>query len=181
MAHEPISDDEYRLIKEAIPYRDANARLFFELLRNTGCRLSEIREITPAHIGQSGPEVWIEARRLKTRSQDFIYERFWLNPILGQQLLAYVRGTGLKAGDHIFPRTRQRFLQIWGKASKQGIGRHSKIHDIRGVYSRYCFDRGATPAQVAAMLGHKNINVTLAHYNQMDAGRRKAIGQSMPI
>jgi integrase len=181
MAREPISEDEYKLIKEAIPYGDVNARLYFEALRNTGCRAVEIRRITPAHIGQNGPEVWLEIRRGKTREKDPFYVRVWLNPVLGQQLLAYVRGHRIQWNELIFPRTHQRYWQIWHAASLKAIGRCARIHDIRGVHARHLFRKGATPAQVAALLGHKNINVTLSHYNQMDAADRREIGESTPI
>ena len=181
MAHQPISEDEYHRIKEAIPYGDVNARLYFELLRNTGCRAAEIRRITPAHVGQYGPEVWIETYRGKTREKTPFYMRFWLNPVLGQQLLAYIRGQSLQINELIFPRSHQRYWQIWSEASQKAIGRHSRIHDIRGVFSRYLFSKGAQPAQVAALLGHKNINVTLAHYNQMSEEERKEIMQHIPV
>jgi len=181
MAPTPLTEDEYKMVKEAIPYGDVNARLYFELLRNTGCRAAEIRRITPSHVGQNGPEIWIETYRGKTREKEPYYVRFWLNPVLGQQLLGYIRGQRLQANDPIFPRTHQRFWVIWGQAAMNAIGRHSRIHDIRGVYSRYLFDHGAQPAQVAAMLGHKDIKVTLSHYNQLNEEKRRAIGQNMPV
>lgn len=181
MTREPIDHDEYMRIKEAIPYTDVNARLYFEILRNTGCRASEIKSITPSHIGQNGPEVWIEIRRGKTREKVPTYTQCWLNSVLGQQLIAYVRGQRLKADALIFPRSHQWFWKIWSKASLQGIGRHSRIHDIRNVFSTYLFDNGFQPAQVAAMLGHKDIKVTMAHYNQMNRDKRRLIGQRTPV
>lgn len=181
MAYQPISGDEYSLVKEAIPYGDVNARLYFELLRNTGCRASEIKRITPAHIGQNGPEVWVETYRGKTREKEPYYVRFWLNPTLGQQLVSYVRGQGLKPGELIFPRTHQRFWQIWSKASMQAIGRHAKIHDIRHVYITHLRDKEhLSLAQIAAMVGHKDLKVTMSHYNQMDELERRDIGLRMP-
>lgn len=180
MRYQKISEDEYKLIKEAIPYGDVNARLYFELLRNTGCRAAEIKSITPAHVGQNGPEVWIETYRGKTREKEPYYERFWLNLGMGQQLLGYIRGQRLGASDLIFPRTYQRFWQIWSEASMRAIGRHAKIHDIRNIYSGWLLDRNIPLAQVGAMLGHKDIRVTMAHYNQMNESKRREIGLNMP-
>lgn len=181
MAREPIDHEEYVQIKEAIPYSDVNARLYFEILRNTGCRAAEVKRLTPAHIGQNGPEIWVEVYRGKTKDKEPLYVRAWLNPTLGQQLLGYIRSHRLNPSDLIFPRTHQRFWQIWSEASMAAIGRHSRIHDIRNVYATWMFDHGAQPAQVAAMLGHKNIKVTMAHYNQMNPDKRRSIGQNTPV
>jgi integrase len=181
MAREPIDHKEYTMVKEAIPYSDVNARLYFELLRNTGCRAREIRRLIPAYIGQNGPEIWIEIYRGKTRQKEHIYERLWLNITLGQQLLGYVRAHRLGASDLIFPRSHQRFWVIWRDASMTALGRPSRIHDIRNVFATYMFDNGVQPAQVAAMLGHKDIKVTMSHYNQMNAEKRRVIGQNTPV
>jgi len=177
----PISEDEYKRIIEAIPMNDVNAILLFKILRNTGARINEIKSITPANIGRNGPETWLETTHSKSRSKTPLYHKSWLNWAVGDQLNHYVAGNRIQMGEQIFPRTYTRYWQIWKKASIKAIGRPTKPHQIRGLFSTFLLDNGASPAQVAAFLGHKDIKTTLAHYNKMNEDKKRTIGQNMPV
>ena len=192
VAQDTLTQDEYEAFKAALPsWRD---RLICMMLRNTGLRINELLSLPGAHCALGGPSYVIHVVRSKKRKgieTTTVYEPIYINPGLGVQLRDYIKGNNYTMTEPIFGggdnqrdarKITQRGLRfIFEKTGRESIGRPISPKAFRSFFVQTMVDGNVPMAMASKMVGHEDIRTTQAHYYVLSAGRRRAIGEGIPV
>ncbi len=175
-----LTQSEYEAFRDALPnWRD---RLIAMVLRNTGLRINEVLGLTVRQCNLDGPASLIYVQRSKKRTVDVPYEPVYLQPGLGVQLRDYIKGQGRTPTDRVFDIKIRGLRYIFADAGRRSIGRPVTPKEFRSFFVRTMVDvLGVPMAAASKMVGHADIKTTQKHYYELDADRRQAIGEGIPV
>ncbi len=175
-----LTQGEYELFRDTLPnFRD---RLICMVLRNTGLRINEVLSLTPPQIRFDGPTTRLYIQRSKKRNTLVLYEPVYLQPGLGVQLRDYIRGQDLTQTARVFNIKIRGLRYIFADAGMKSIGRAVTPREFRSFFVRTMVDvLGVPMAAASKMVGHSDIRTTQKHYYELDADRRQAIGEGIPV
>jgi len=161
-----------RLIVAATNPRDA---LLVRITWRTGIRVSQLIGIRVQDIDFDNRAIVIKVQKIRKRDGKVI-ERRRVVPIdqgtLGmvREYLEWRKQFSYK-GDHLFPISRQRVVQICWKLGKRAgitrvgdptISQHTKfhLHHLRHSFAIHCIKRGMTIERLQKILGHSSPTTT---------------------
>jgi integrase len=153
-------------IHHATTEPDPLRRLVVLLLARTGMRVSELCALPPDPVVEIGEHHWLHVPVGKLRDDRYVP----LHPELvdhiatwqADQAVFIARHRRLFADD-IGPLTRDRAARMVKRIAKRaGIG-HVHPHQLRHTLATQAINRGMRLEAVAALLGHKNLEMTLVY------------------
>jgi len=149
-----LSKAEYdRIVNKAIENNDRDISTILKILYFTGIRVSELLSIKPEHI--MGDYMQVYGKGKKIREVILCDEIFEI-------LNNYIKKHKIRKGNKMFKMTRQNIhYKIKKYAGKCRIKlAHAHAHNFRHLYAIQLLDSGASLEEVAALLGHEDINTT---------------------
>lgn len=181
VAVDPLNHAEYCRVRDSL--KTWRYQLLIKCLRATGLRIGELLRLEGRHYELIGPVYSLLVKRSKTRAKATKqeYERVFLPPPLGVELHNYVQGNRILAGDRVFPITSRAVQYAFTEAGMRAIGRAVHPHEMRKLYEMTLIDGGVPIPAASKLLGHSNIQTTIAHYYDLTTDMRREIGERMPI
>lgn len=157
----------HRLLDAATHPRD---HLLASLLWHTGARISEALAITPEHLvlqDQWSSGVLLDQLKKRGRPRQVkrqLLRKRWV-PITDEQfileLTRYIEGQGLKAGDRLFPFTRQwGYKRITQLASRVSLAIEVHPHTLRHSFACNAVLHGQPLTVLRDWLGHADLQQT---------------------
>ena len=180
----PLTLEDYRALKGALVQgkrTDHRNVLITRVLFNTGLRVAELLRVTPEHITQEGPQVFLLVRRGKKRGRPQ-WEHVALHPELGSALLHYIRGNRISVVQPVFGIKPRQLQYIFREASLREVGRPIHPHQLRGLYIKTVFQNLGMPMEaVARLVGHSDVRTTLNEYYRLSRAERYEINRRLPV
>jgi integrase len=147
---------------EPDPFR----KLCVLLLARTGMRVGELTNLPPDPVVRIGDHYWLHVPVGKLRNDRFVP----LHPELVELIARWrtdnasrVAATGRLLTDQVSAVDRHRLTRMVRRIAKRaGIG-HVHPHQLRHTLATQAINRGMRLEAVAAMLGHKNLEMTLVY------------------
>lgn len=175
-----LSQGEYERFRDALPnWRD---RLICMVLRNTGLRINEVLSLTVRQCNLHGPVSLIYVQRSKKRTVEVPFEPIYLNAGLGVQLRDWIQAHNLAQTDRVFNIKIRGLRHNFTNAGMVALGRPVTPKEFRSFFVRTMVDVLSVPMAAASkMVGHADIRTTQKHYYELDAERRQAIGEGIPV
>ena len=184
----PLSQADYERMKGAAakgPWRDALLLMF---LRNTGLRPHEIVRVNARDLEAQGGVFWVNLIRAKKRGLG-IREALFLNPVLGQPLMAYVAGQHIAPQERVFGIMERQLRRVVYRISLEALGRRVEPKMFRRFYARTVAEiapeiMGFNQQHVAVaakMLGHNSPRTTNEFYMQLSPRDHLAIQERIPV
>lgn len=183
----PLTQADYEGMKrETKCWRDT---LLLMTFRNTGFRPKEIAALEARHIDRQGPAYLVWVHRAKKRKADLPDEGVYLNPMLGQALIAWVQGQALKPSDKVFGLSTRQMQRIVNEAGFRAIGRVVVPKEFRRMYVRTVAKIapeviGFGPQHFHAaskMVGHVKTQTTQEWYWELTVDERRAIQERVQV
>lgn len=180
---EPLTQRDYEAIKEALALKGRKQShrdiLIAKVLRATGLRITEFLALTPERCRQEGGDFLLLIQRKKQKHP--VWERVFLPPVLGVELLDYIRGNGIRPGEKVFNLTARRVRYIFADAGRKALGRPVHPHEFRHLYTKTLIDGGLQVEHAAKMLGHADPRTTYKVYFDLTRDQRAAIQRRIPV
>lgn len=176
-----LTQAEYERFRDAFTnWRD---RLICMLLRNTGWRINEVLALRVRECDLAGPGgSIIYVRRSKKGEAVVPYEPCYLDPGLGVQLRDYIKGSFLTPADKVFDIKIRGLRYAFANAGMKSLGRPVQPKEFRSFYVQTLVDvLNVNIAAASKMVGHADVKTTLKHYFELNAERRQAIGEGIPV
>ena len=153
-------------IHHATTEPDPLRRLVVLLLARTGMRVSELCALPPDPVVEIGEHHWLHVPVGKLRDDRYVPLHPELVELIAtwqaDQAVFIARHRRLFADD-IGPLTRDRAARMVKRIAKRaGIG-HVHPHQLRHTLATQAINRGMRLEAVAALLGHKNLEMTLVY------------------
>jgi len=147
---------------EPDPFR----KLCVLLLARTGMRVGEITNLPPDPVVKIGEHHWLHVPVGKLRNDRYVP----LHPELVELITKWqtnntdhIARTGRLLTDQVSAIDRHRLTRMVRRIAKQaGIG-HVHPHQLRHTLATQAINRGMRLEAVAALLGHKNLEMTLVY------------------
>lgn len=171
-----LSDAEIGRLGEALRAHEAQFPgpvAIIRLLLLTGCRYSEIAELT-----------WSEVVRSRIRLDDSKTgaRTVWMGDEAQDQLRAMPRG---KPSDYVFvnPRTQRPFRSLtsyWHPIrAEAGLGK-VRLHDLRHSFASHAAAASETLPMIGKLLGHAKVDST-ARYAHLDDGQLLEVAEKIGV
>lgn len=171
-----LSVEELEIVREScVTLRE---RALVEVLYSTGCRLSEISELTLGDVDKRNMSAQVIGKGGKDRSVFFSFKAMFH---LGKYLDA--RKAGREDDDHLFARMRRPFSKLSGKsiqrevsaiAERAGLNKKLTPHVFRHTFATLSMENGADLADVQQLLGHERPETTLVYAHVSESRKRQA-------
>jgi integrase len=163
--------------------KDADAYAFFRTMGASGIRGVEAERLKTSDIDVDRRGIWAWTAKRKDHPTRFIA----LDVDSLKVLRSSVNGRCGAAGPVFFwikkPLTRRRMKTLFKSYAKAaGIRPALSVHSLRHFHGTACADAGMMPQEVAARLGHKNINTVMEYFTLRDDRNRELsdrLGKSM--
>jgi integrase len=145
---------------------DPFRKLCVMLLARTGMRVGEITNLPPDPVVRIGEHHWLHVPVGKLRNDRYVP----LHPELVELIATWqkdntdrIAATGRLLTDRVSALDRHRVTRMVRRIAKAaGIG-HVHPHQLRHTLATQAINRGMRLEAVAAMLGHKNLEMTLVY------------------
>jgi integrase len=181
MVRDTLTQPEYEAFRDALTnWRD---RLICMVLRNTGLRLNEALGLQVRFCSlptRDQPTSVLLIKRSKKRTEAR-YEPIYLNPSLGVQLQAYIKGNFLKPADRVFNIKARGLRYAFAAAGIAALGRPVQPKEFRAFFVQTMVDGGVPMAMASTMVGHDDIRTTQKYYWKLSAVKRQVIGEGIPV
>jgi len=136
-------------------------QLFMLLLRDTGCRISELLDVKVSDVKEHEGKLEIFIRTSKTGERIVLLSRK-----TQKMLKEHIYNHKLTEITHILPfRTRQRAWQIIQSISYKSLNTKISPHQFRHTCANTLIMNNVSVVDVQSYLGHKNINSTMVYVN----------------
>jgi integrase len=138
-------------------------RLAFALLLHTGQRRGDVVRMGPQHLrpGPDGPELYVEQE--KTGTKLLLPIRPELQTVLDGTACQHLTYITTKTGKPYSGNDFSEAFRTWCDAA--GLPGQCTAHGLRHAAGRLMAERGCTPHQIAAVLGHKSLRMA-EHYSK---------------
>jgi site-specific recombinase XerD len=167
-----LSDqDAAKLMKAARAHRLQRYRLVVEMLARTGMRASELCDLAADAVTLIGDAYWLRIPVGKLRNDRFIPLHPDLVVLLADWTARnseYIRAQKHLMADEHSPLSRRTVHHIVATtAKKAGIG-PVHPHQLRHTLATQAINRGMSLEAIAALLGHRSMDMTLIYANSRE-------------
>lgn len=172
-AYPHITSSEYQELLRASDR--AETRILLETMWTLGARISEALVLRAKDLTTREGEFYLNVLRAKRRSLSEVREKIPIEWALGSKLSDFIQLSGKQGNDRLFPVTRKTAWSWVKKLGEKALGqkvtphmfRHGRIYDLAS--------RGVHPFAIARIVGHVDIQTTLAYYHPSDEDIRIAM------
>ncbi len=158
--------DAAKLMAAARAHRLPRYRLVVEMLARTGLRASELCDLAADAVTKIGDAHWLRVPVGKLRNDRFIPLHPDLVVLLAEWTATnatHIRAQRrLIADDHVPINRRTVHRIVATTAAKAGIG-HVHPHQLRHTLATQAINRGMRLEAIAALLGHRSMEMTLTY------------------
>ena len=167
---------------------DPQAKLGFEVLYFSGCRIGELLALTPADIDTENNIIHITKTLYRENGQDtfttpktpksirdIVMPGFVIDNILAYSDRIYK----IQRTDRIFTYSEQTFRNILRKICPIAGVKTIHTHDIRHSHVSLLIELDFNPLVISERLGHDNVNITLGTYAHLYPNKQDDVAKCL--